>query len=96
MFFMKGKRGGNKIMEMSMYSINNLKVMEVIDINSGMKLGYIKDVKIDCEEHKIISLILPIQKSSWFGKFEVLEIPWSRVRKVGVDVILVQGEDSEE
>ena len=80
-------------MEMSMYSINNLKSMEVIDINSGMRLGYIKDIKIDCEEHKIISLLLPIQKNSWFSKFEVLEISWSKVRKVGVDVILVQGEE---
>jgi YlmC/YmxH family sporulation protein len=81
-------------MEMSMYSINNLKSMEVIDINSGIRLGYIKDVKIDCEEHKIISVLLPIQKNSWFSKFEVLEIPWSKVRKVGVDVILVQGEEA--
>lgn len=77
-----------------MYSINNLKSMEVIDINSGMRLGFIKDVKIDCEEHKIISLMLPIQKNSWFSKFEILEIPWSKVKKVGVDVILVQGEEA--
>jgi YlmC/YmxH family sporulation protein len=67
--------------------------MEVIDINNGVKLGYIKDVKIDCEEHRIVSLILPIQKSSWFSKFEVLEIPWDRVKKVGVDIILVQGDE---
>jgi YlmC/YmxH family sporulation protein len=81
-------------MEMSMYSINNLKSMEVIDINSGMRLGYIKDVKIDCEEHRIISLLLPIQKNSWFSKFEVLEISWNKVKKVGVDVILVQGDEA--
>jgi YlmC/YmxH family sporulation protein len=80
-------------MEMSMYSINNLKVMEVIDINNGAKLGYIKDIKIDCDEHKIVSLLLPIQKDSWFGKFDVIEIPWSKVHKVGVDVILIEGND---
>lgn len=76
-------------MELSMHSINNLKVMEVIDINTGSKMGFIKDIKVDCEEYKIISILLPIQKNSWFGRFDTLEIPWEKVKKVGIDVILV-------
>jgi YlmC/YmxH family sporulation protein len=84
---------GGVTMELSMYSINNLKIMEVIDINTGAKLGFIKDIKIDCEEHKIISLLIPITKNSWFNKFDVIEIPWNKVKKVGVDVILIDGEE---
>jgi YlmC/YmxH family sporulation protein len=80
-------------MELSMYSINNLKIMEVIDINTGAKLGFIKDIKIDCDEHKIVSLLMPITKNSWFNKFDVIEIPWSKVKKVGIDVILIEGEE---
>ncbi|WP_139906327.1 YlmC/YmxH family sporulation protein [Clostridium thermarum] len=77
-----------------MYSINNLRVMEVIDINTGAKIGYIKDIKIDCDEYRIESLLLPMQKSSWFGKQNMLEIPWSKVKKVGIDVILVDADST--
>lgn len=73
-----------------MHSINNLRMMEVIDLNTGAKLGYIKDIKIDCSEHRIVSILIPFQKGSWFSKLDSLEIPWSRVKKVGVDVILVE------
>ena len=63
--------------------------MEVIDINTGTKIGFIKDIKIDCDDYKIEALLLPVQKTTWFGRQDMLEIPWSNVRKVGIDVILV-------
>ncbi len=78
-------------MEISMYSIGNIRSMEVIDITTGSKLGFIKDFKVDCENYKILSIILPNQKISWFGKNDSIEIPWSNVTKIGVDVILVDG-----
>lgn len=80
-------------MENSMYSIGNLRSMEVIDISSGSKLGYIKDLKIDTEEYKILSLLLPNYKATWFSKSDSIEISWDRVRKVGIDVILVEAKD---
>lgn len=73
-----------------MFSINNLKMMEVIDIDSGAKLGFIKDFKIDTSEYKVISIILPGAKGVWFSKNEDLEINWECIKKIGVDVILVQ------
>lgn len=78
-------------METSMYSIGNLRAMEVIDITTGAKLGYIKDFKIDCDEYRILSISLPNQRSSWFGRNDDIEIPWTKVTKVGIDVILVDG-----
>jgi YlmC/YmxH family sporulation protein len=80
-------------MESLMYALNNLRQMEIIDINSGSKMGYIKDLKVDCEEYRIISIMLPTQKSSWFNKNNSIEIPWEKVKKIGVDVILVDGSD---
>ncbi len=80
-------------MESLMYAINNLRQMEIIDINSGSKMGYIKDLRVDCEEYRIISILLPTQKSSWFNKNNSIEIPWEKVKKIGVDVILVDGSD---
>ncbi|OAA94323.1 YlmC/YmxH family sporulation protein [Clostridium coskatii] len=78
-----------------LFSLTNLRNMEIIDINTGAKLGFIKDLKINCEEHKIISIILPSQtfKISLFGKNEDIEIPWDNVKKIGVDVILVDGKN---
>lgn len=80
-------------MESLMYSINNLRQMEIVDINSGSKMGYIKDLRIDCEDYRIISILLPSIKSSWFNKNNIIEIPWEKVKKIGVDVILVDGSD---
>ncbi|GFP75302.1 YlmC/YmxH family sporulation protein [Clostridium fungisolvens] len=80
-------------MELSMHSLNNLRVMEVVDINLGAKLGYIRDLKIDCDESKIVSILIPVQKSNWFGKMDMLEIPWEDVVKIGVDVILVNSKE---
>ncbi|OAA82698.1 YlmC/YmxH family sporulation protein [Clostridium ljungdahlii] len=82
-------------LEGDLFSLTNLRNMEIIDINTGAKLGFIKDLKINCEEHKIISIILPSQtfKISLFGKNEDIEIPWGNVKKIGVDVILVDGKN---
>jgi len=77
-----------------MFAINNLRQMEIIDINSGTKMGYIKDLKVNCEEYRIISILLPNQKSTWFNKNNSIEIPWEKVKKIGVDVILVDGSDA--
>ncbi|MBK1813795.1 YlmC/YmxH family sporulation protein [Clostridium sp. YIM B02505] len=80
-------------MELNMHSLNNLRVMEVVDINLGAKLGYIRDLKIDCDESKIVAILIPVQKSNWFGKMDMLEIPWEDVVKIGVDVILVNSKE---
>lgn len=82
-------------MENSMYSINNLRTMEVIDLNTGTKIGFIRDLKVDCSEYKIVSLIIPSQKINWFSKSDAIEIPWDKVKKIGVDVILVEAEELE-
>jgi YlmC/YmxH family sporulation protein len=75
----------------ALYSIGNLRTMEIIDLNTGTKLGFIKDFKIDCDECKVMSIILPSQKISWFGKSDDIEIPWENIKKIGVDVVLIDG-----
>jgi len=80
-------------MEIPMHSVGNLKTMEVIDVNTGAKIGFIKDLKIDCDGFRIVSIIIPAFKLTWFNKTNFIEIPWERVKKVGVDVILVDGSD---
>lgn len=77
-------------MENELHSINAMRNMEVIDVSTGAKIGFIKDLKIDSDTNKVISLILPGEIKSWFGKEEVKEIPWKNIVKIGVDVILVK------
>ena len=77
-------------MESELHTINAMRNMEVIDVLTGAKIGFIKDFKIDCDTNRIISLILPGEIKSWFGKEEVKEIPWSNIVKIGLDVILVK------
>lgn len=76
-------------MEELLYSINSMREMDVIDINNGEKLGNIKDIKIDYENSKIISIIVQELGEGWFSKREEIEIAWKDIIKVGVDVILV-------
>ncbi len=77
-------------MGVEMHSINGMRNMEVIDITNGAKIGFIKDLKIDTENSRIISLILPGENKAWFCKEEEKEIMWSDIVKIGVDVILVK------
>ncbi|MDZ4957304.1 YlmC/YmxH family sporulation protein, partial [Clostridium perfringens] len=56
-----------------LHSLNALRTMEVIDIKTGTKMGFIKDFVIDTEESKVISIILPGENKGWFSKEEDLE-----------------------
>ena len=80
-------------MELELHSLNAMRNMEVIDILTGAKLGFIKDFKIDCDKNKIISLILPGEMRSWFSKDDEKEVLWKNIVKIGTDVILVNTKD---
>lgn len=79
-----------------LHSINGMRNMEVINIKTGEKLGFIKDLKIDADSNKIISIILPGQLKSWFGKEDEKEIKWKEILRIGIDVILVDIESKQE
>lgn len=81
-------------MELELHSLNAMRNMEVIDILTGTKIGFIKDFKIDCDENKIVSLILPGEIKTWFAKDDEKEILWKDIIKVGTDVILVNTKDT--
>jgi YlmC/YmxH family sporulation protein len=80
-------------MELELHSLNAMRNMEVIDILTGTKIGFIRDFKINCDDNKIISLILPGEIKSWFGKDDEKEILWKDIIKIGKDVILVNAKD---
>ena len=76
-----------------LFSMNAIRSMEVIDVNTGTKLGYVRDFKIDMSEQRIVSIVIQPPIKSWFGKEANIEVPWDKVIKTGVDVILIDGSD---
>ncbi|AGL02957.1 YlmC/YmxH family sporulation protein [Desulfoscipio gibsoniae] len=79
-----------------MVKISDLRMREVINIADGRRLGPIKDIDINLEEGRINAIILPGHGGGGGGKFmsfigreEEMVVPWQKIRKIGVDVILV-------
>ncbi len=71
--------------------LSELQNKDVININTGVKVGNIIDVKVNSETGKIESLILERKKfSSFFSANEEIEIYYSQINKIGEDVILVE------
>ncbi|WP_458861990.1 YlmC/YmxH family sporulation protein [Acidaminobacterium chupaoyuni] len=66
---------------------------EVIDLQSGARLGYVYDAEIDLETGQVNSLIVPGRNRALglLGREEDLHIPWDKIEKVGEDYILVRG-----
>ena len=83
----------NNIKERSLHSLYDVKSLEVIDVNTGTKLGYIKDIVIDIERRRVNSFIFSVNQKRMFGKEDDYELEWENVVKVGRDVILIDGEE---
>lgn len=65
---------------------------EVIDIESGRRLGELIDVEIDEETGRITAIVVP-GESKLFGLISGtgdVVIPWAQIRKIGPDCILVE------
>lgn len=75
--------------DLILYSVNAIRSMEVVDISTGSKLGYVRDYKVDLSTNKVVSIFLPSTSKGWFAKEDDIEIPWEKVIKIGVDVLIV-------
>ncbi len=75
-----------------MLRISDMRLRDVVNVSDGRRLGFLKDIDIDLEMGRIRALILPGQGRflSWFGsRSDDIVIPWDKIKKIGVDVILV-------
>ena len=68
---------------------------EIVNLNNGARLGLLNDADIVFDEDtgKIISLIAPDRRLSFklLGiENNGMEIPWSAIRKIGYDMIIVE------
>lgn len=77
--------------------ISELRMLDIVNIKDGRRLGPIKDLDLDLERGVVKGIVVPGASRSWgfFGgsRTEDIAIPWDRVKKIGVDVILVDAHD---
>ena len=73
---------------------STLKCKEVVNVCDGARLGFVSDVEVDTCNGCILSIIVPC-KSKCFGLIgnrEDFVIPWRCIRRIGDDIILVEGD----
>lgn len=75
-----------------MYKTSDLREKDVINILDGKKLGRVCDLEVDLQNGRVDAIIVPAPFSvgSIFSKDRDYVIPWSKIKKIGEDVILVE------
>lgn len=63
----------------------------MINIEDGRRLGVIRDIELDLLEGKVKAIVLPGSPRllGLLGRRDDLIVTWERIKKIGVDVILV-------
>lgn len=64
---------------------------EVINVCDGCRLGYISDLEFDTECGRVLAIVIPgpCRFFGLFGREEDYVVPWSCIRCIGEDIILV-------
>ena len=68
-----------------------LRRKEVINICDGCRLGYVGDVEISIPDGCVKGIVVfgPCRFFGLFGRHDDYIIPWSRICKMGPDIVLV-------
>ena len=70
--------------------LSDLQDKDVVDLKTGIKIGNIIDIKMNMEGN-IICLVLEKKRySKLFSPNDEVEIPFSKIVKIGEDVILIK------
>lgn len=74
--------------------INDIRNKEVINIKTGVRLGFPSDIEFDTENGKILSLIVPgnYRIMGLFGKESDIVIKWESIKTIGDDLIIIDME----
>ena len=71
--------------------LGELRIKEVIGVNTGSRFGYVGDVELDLERGRVIGLIVPgrLRLFGLLGREKPTVIPWRAIRRFGEDTVLV-------
>jgi len=73
--------------------VSELRCKEIIDIRDGSRFGYVGDAEVDLDSGEIAALVVPgrLRLFGLLGREADTVFPWSAVRRIGEDTILVEG-----
>ncbi len=77
-----------------MFKISDLRNKDIVNLADGRKLGPVRDIEVDMDQGRVTAIVMP-GGSKFFGIFVKNEeniIPWQKIKKIGVDVVLVDAE----
>ncbi len=76
------------------YSFNDIRCKEIINIKNGCRLGYPDDIEFDSCTAKICRLVIFGRSRCFglFGKDEDISVRWCDIEVIGEDTILVSCE----
>jgi len=76
-----------------MVKISEIKQREVISINDGRRLGIVYDVEIDMDKGTIDAIVIPGtgRVMGLFSRESDVVVSWDNIKKIGTDVILIDG-----
>ena len=68
-----------------------LQCKEVICVSDGRRLGFITDVVVEVPDGKICAIVVPgpCRLLGIAGRSDDYVIPWSCIRRIGPDIVLV-------
>ena len=71
---------------------SDLRYKEVIDIHTGLRLGYVCDLEFDDCEGRLVSLVTPGRSKLFglLGREDDYVLPWGCIVRIGGDIILVE------
>jgi YlmC/YmxH family sporulation protein len=72
-------------------SFSQLRMKEIVNVATGMKIGYADDIELDTDTAAIVSIIVCGRQRAFglMGKDDDIVIKCSDIRLVGEDTILV-------
>ncbi len=72
--------------------IVDLRCKEVVNVCDGQRLGFVSDVEVRVPDGQVCALIVPgpCRFFGLLGRKDDFVIPWSCIRRMGEDIILVE------
>ena len=71
--------------------MDTLRDKEVINVKDGCRIGFVSDVELDTKEARLTAVVVygRLRLFGLLGRWEDAVFPWSAVRRIGADTILV-------
>ncbi|MGN1401748.1 MAG: YlmC/YmxH family sporulation protein [Bacillus sp. (in: firmicutes)] len=77
-----------------MVRISDFQVKDIVNLADGKRLGNLHDLEVDINTGRVLSLIIS-GSGKWpslFQREDEIIIPWSKIKKIGKDIIFVDNE----